>query len=299
MKNDDEVEADHDETTATAAPTPPQTTRKTTTTNKNNNKTKKAALKPEVPEITLYEILGVAPTATREELKLRYNALARRYHPDAVRLRPKLLFVGTPPTPPPQTEPHFGEIAAAWKLLSDETARRKYDRSLLYKRWAEKASNFAFKTMEDAAPVMAKMMDDVAVPLIQKTAQSTVTMARAAYRAGQSMKPTKDAAKTKEPPMTSTDPVGAVSMDEVVSKIRLPKWNPNTASAEKTPLVPGIPPPTDKDSVQPFFMEKVNSPKAKPPKTKPPTAKPPKTKPPKADTMHLLFWTLLKMIVVF
>jgi DnaJ domain len=188
-------------------------------------------------EITLYQVLGVAPTATRDEMKQRYNVLARKYHPDAIRNRPKLMFVGTPTATTTTTqddkEPTFGEISAAWNLLSDERARKKYDRKLLYKRWADQASNIAIKTMEDAAPVMAKMMEDVAAPFLENAALSTASFARAALQMG---KPTtKTVGEDTEKSEARTSPVVSVSLDELVAKITLPKGtDPNTNS--QTPI---------------------------------------------------------------
>lgn len=207
---------------------------------------------PAEEEITLYEVLGVSPAASRDEMKQHYNALARRYHPDAIRSRPKLMFVGTPP--PQEEEPDFGEISAAWKVLSDEKARKKYDRELQYKKWADHASEIAMKTMEDAAPVMAKMFDDIAVPLIEKTAVSTVSMAKAAYRNVERQK----VVKRKTPaPSKSDEPV--ISMDDVVSKIQLQRPKKTKAAKVKSkttkPHVPTSKPPIE--SFKPFFTNEV------------------------------------------
>ncbi|EGG24283.1 hypothetical protein DFA_06433 [Cavenderia fasciculata] len=61
----------------------------------------------------LYEILGVTPSATKEEIKKQYRMLAKRYHPDKK------------PSAADQTK--FVEINRANKILSDDRMRELYD----------------------------------------------------------------------------------------------------------------------------------------------------------------------------
>jgi hypothetical protein len=62
---------------------------------------------------TFYEILGVAPTASGEELRRAYLAQARRHHPDTG-----------------GDGPAMTRLNEAWSVLSDPVKRRGYDLEL-------------------------------------------------------------------------------------------------------------------------------------------------------------------------
>jgi curved DNA-binding protein CbpA len=129
-------------------------------------------------EKTLYEILGASPTATRAELKTKYIEMAKLSHPDA-----QIGRMGA------QVETlDFGEIAAAWRVLGDAKSRKRYDRELQYKEWSAYASKYANEKLEEAVPAMAKMMDNVAVPFIRRTAATTIAMSQAVSKIGRAAK---------------------------------------------------------------------------------------------------------------
>jgi curved DNA-binding protein len=67
-----------------------------------------------VPQRDLYEILGVARTATTDEVKKAYRRLAKQYHPDV-----------NPGNK--AAEEKFKEVTAAFEVLSDEKRRKLYD----------------------------------------------------------------------------------------------------------------------------------------------------------------------------
>jgi molecular chaperone DnaJ len=67
-------------------------------------------------EKNLYDILGVVPSATTEQIRAAYRNLARQVHPD----------VGSAAR---NTSVTMAEINYAWSVLSDPVRRREYDNS--------------------------------------------------------------------------------------------------------------------------------------------------------------------------
>lgn len=65
---------------------------------------------------THYELLGVAPDCTFDELRSAYRRLARQHHPDVAATAGQW---------------SMAEVNEAWRVLSDERLRRIYDRSVL------------------------------------------------------------------------------------------------------------------------------------------------------------------------
>lgn len=63
-----------------------------------------------------YQILGIAPTATGDEIKKAYRALAMRHHPDR--------------NAHASAETRFNAIQSAYELLSDPKRRAEYNQTI-------------------------------------------------------------------------------------------------------------------------------------------------------------------------
>lgn len=63
-----------------------------------------------------YDLLGVHPEATQEEIKKGFRKSSLEHHPDKN------------PHDPEAASARFQEISAAYEVLSDEDARAAYDR---------------------------------------------------------------------------------------------------------------------------------------------------------------------------
>jgi curved DNA-binding protein len=68
-----------------------------------------------------YDTLGVAKTATQDEIQKAYRKMARKYHPDISK--------------EPNAEDRFKEVGEAYEVLKDPDKRAKYDR--FGKQWKQ------------------------------------------------------------------------------------------------------------------------------------------------------------------
>lgn len=76
-----------------------------------------------------YELLGVAPGASAEEVRRAYRAQARRFHPD---LQP----AGNAPALA-AAQRQMAVLAEAYAVLANPEARQAYDRSIGRRPWSE------------------------------------------------------------------------------------------------------------------------------------------------------------------
>ena len=122
---------------------------------------------------TLYELLGASKSDTRAEIKKSYLMMAKMSHPDAQ--------IGRNGTIDGQA-PDFGEISQAWRVLGDQKTRLRYDRSLQAAKFSENAQRMANERLEKAVPVVANLLDKVALPFLRRTTATSIAMAQAASK---------------------------------------------------------------------------------------------------------------------
>ncbi|MGF6906255.1 J domain-containing protein [Fusobacterium sp. PH5-44] len=67
----------------------------------------------------LYELLGVAKNATKDEIKKKYREMAKKYHPDR--------FVNASKDEKEKAENMFKDINNAYETLIDDDRRAEYD----------------------------------------------------------------------------------------------------------------------------------------------------------------------------
>jgi len=87
---------------------------------------------------TPYEVLGVKPDASADEIRKVYRKLAKQFHPD---LNPGK----------PEAEARFKSISAAYDLLSDPEKRGRYDRGEIDETGAERPPRGYYRSQAEGA----------------------------------------------------------------------------------------------------------------------------------------------------
>jgi len=87
---------------------------------------------------TPYEVLGVKPDASADEIRKQYRKLAKQFHPD---INPGK----------PEAEARFKEISAAYDLLSDSDKRARYDRGEIDETGAERPPRGYYRNHAEGA----------------------------------------------------------------------------------------------------------------------------------------------------
>jgi hypothetical protein len=96
------------------------------------------------PPVTLYEVLGVAPSAPAAEVRQAYVALARLHHPDRDGGDADVMRA----------------VNEAWATLGDPDRRASYDRSLRGSARAAPAAEPSMPPRSDAEDLLADLADD-------------------------------------------------------------------------------------------------------------------------------------------
>src|SRR5262245_7059428 len=85
-----------------------------------------------MPAQTPYEVLGVKPDASADEIRKAYRKLAKEFHPD---LNPGK----------PEAEARFKAVSAAYDLVSDPDKRARYDRGEIDESGAERPTRSYYR----------------------------------------------------------------------------------------------------------------------------------------------------------
>ncbi len=133
---------------------------------------------------TLYQILGLPPTADREQVKAAFRLLARQFHPDLNGHNP-------------HTAQRFTEVRRAYEILTDPHARAAYDgalsceREALRKRfWSLAVTATSTGALTAAAVVIAVLWSQSAGMPQSPSPHAAGAGGTAQVQGGQGMQPT-------------------------------------------------------------------------------------------------------------
>lgn len=93
-----------------------------------------------------YRRLGVAPSASTEEIRVAYRALAGRLHPDRA--------TGGTSAEQALAERRMREVNESWHVLQDPVRRRQYDDSRLQRRSSPTSRGTSRAASDDLHPVV-------------------------------------------------------------------------------------------------------------------------------------------------
>ncbi len=93
-----------------------------------------------------YEVLGVARTASADDIKAAYRKLAKKLHPDL--------------NPGRKTESEFKDVSVAYDLLSDPEKRGRFDRGEIDASGAERMRGAPFGGAHRGGPRFTRTYDD-------------------------------------------------------------------------------------------------------------------------------------------
>ena len=100
-----------------------------------------------------YEVLGVAKTATEQEIKAAYKKMAIKYHPDRQ--------AGKSDAEKKEAEAHFKEAAEAYDVLHDPQKRQRYDQFGFAGVGGAAGGNYQNMSMDDIFSQFGDIFSDI------------------------------------------------------------------------------------------------------------------------------------------
>jgi DnaJ domain len=170
---------------------------------------------------TYYEVLGVAPTASADEIRRGWAALIQRYHPD------HLGGSGG------WVDDQARQLIEAYQTLKDPERRRRYDADLEHQRSAIAAPSLMRRTLRPSQPQRWRW-----VPLVLMLLGSTVVLALYAWR---TPPPLPQVALPPAPKLLEGRQQAAYT--DALASARSPK--PNAAVPEAAPSPTPVPAPEE------------------------------------------------------
>jgi len=156
--------------------------------------------------------LGASPKDTQEQLKIRYQTLAKKLHPDSNPDRDVINYYYSLP-----------EINAAWEVLKDPAERKRYDRSLQTKEITEGIESFVTMGIESFVTT--------GIPFLKKTAATTAAAVDASTKAAKEANKQAQRA-AKEANIKAQRTYGAFEIDQQIKALEQ-KSNADSARASK------------------------------------------------------------------
>jgi DnaJ-class molecular chaperone len=99
------------------------------------------------------------------EIKRLYLTLAKQTHPDS-------------PNYTDAASSDFSEIASAYKTLTDDKLRKRYDRELAAEEFKDDVVAMAAEVAKEYGPSARKFYEDWALPFLKRTTAGTVAISR-------------------------------------------------------------------------------------------------------------------------
>jgi curved DNA-binding protein CbpA len=169
---------------------------------------------------TLYDILQVPSSATREEIKTSFIKLAKITHPDAtLASNPNAFATGEgsgTEVAALTTTYTFSEISKTYKQLMDPLSRKRYDRELVAEAFKRDVERAATEMGSVAGPQLKSILDNLAMPMFRRTTATTSAVVGEVFKDFQESRERQRKGRSLEPSSNLNATSTAALVDEAV-----------------------------------------------------------------------------------